>query len=1063
MGVQPTDAFWLQIIETFHQRSQKHSAELITISSSASLESNIDEQNALLEDIISQELDVWLGWHFPEALCHEVLNMGLPIVHISETHIEHPLSVSPIGLGKVAEELAHYVAHLLNYQGDVLAVGGLLQGKVPDDGRSRFTGFSSAFRRYPNIRFHHIPTHWDEERVRSEIDDALRKQRYHVDAFIGFSDLLALIGRQALLEFGLGDANTPVFGINGDPPALAAIIEGQMCATIETSATHLANRAFDIALDIVYGQPYPAHFEYNPRLITNENAAKVAAEKLVAIANIPDRLIGLERQWRDEYRNFFGTSLDISRQIGSVLKPERLPIELAALIRGHFGYDHAELFTWSEHEQTLTLVTDEASKPGIRIPLLNAGVLSEALTRDKPVFLPDAQHSFRYARDPVYPETRSRVILPIRQGGRIIGLLDLHAARVVRATAQQLLGLQSLADQLGVAMQNAMLYQEALRAQAAAEKADHLKTRLLANISHDLRNPLHVILNSVEKLGGLGQSRDELGQIERNAAHLLRLINDLLDLSRAEIGELSITPEFIDPLATLKDAFDGMAASPTGDDSVLWQLDVADHLPMIQADPDRLRQILYNLLSNASKFTPAGQITLGAGIEAPYLHIWVQDTGDGIAAAQQERIFEPFMSISENGGRKGGLAGTGLGLSITRRLVALHHGLITVDSQPGKGSMFHVYLPLPNLSDMPYALPSDAPQHPVVLVVCERDEIAQDLADYWQRRGVGICVIRDERDIDDAITCGLPSFIAWDPRSASGNKWQIIQRLRSNAELCSLPFLLYDHLEGSSAQASVLLKPVKPKTLLNLLSTLFRGDENGNILIVDDDAEAVKLYRQVVTEQITGYACLTASNGREALAVMETVVPRIVILDLVMPEMDGFDVIEWMRADPRTRHVPVLVMSGKILTFEDIRRLEPYPKIVYQSKDVLSEDELASSLQQILFDNRTLPVQTSAVVKHALAYIHQNYAIQLSRSTIARQLGVSKNYLTQIFHQELGISLWDYLNRYRVMQAKELLRQTGSSIAAISSQVGFDDPAYFSRVFRRYVGQSPRMYRNTVE
>ncbi len=179
------------------------------------------------------------------------------------------------------------------------------------------------------------------------------------------------------------------------------------------------------------------------------------------------------------------------------------------------------------------------------------------------------------ARDPAYPS----------------GWADHWAARLARGACGSGDGaavacLQSLADQLGVAMQNAMLYQEALRAQAAAEKADHLKTRLLANISHDLRNPLHVILNSVEKLGGLGQSRDELGQIERNAAHLLRLINDLLDLSRAEIGELSITPEFIDPLATLKDAFDGMAASPTGDDSVLWQLDVADHLPMIQADPD---------------------------------------------------------------------------------------------------------------------------------------------------------------------------------------------------------------------------------------------------------------------------------------------------------------------------------------------------------------------------------------------------------------------------------------------------------------------------------------------
>ncbi len=257
---------------------------------------------------------------------------------------------------------------------------------------------------------------------------------------------------------------------------------------------------------------------------------------------------------------------------------------------------------------------------------------------------------------------------------------------------------------------------------------------------------------------------------------------------------------------------------------------------------------------------------------------------------------------------------------------------------------------------------------------------------------------------------------------------------------------------------------VKPKTLLNLLSTLFRGDENGNILIVDDDAEAVKLYRQVVTEQSPGDACLTASKWPGSAGGDGDSCSRIVILDLVMPEMMALTSSNGMRADPRTRPCAGTRHERQILTFEDIRRLEPYPKIVYQSKDVLSDDELSIVAPANPVRQPDAAVQTSAVVKHALAYIHQNYAIQLSPlDNCPTCLASGKKYLTLIFHQELGISLWITSIAMRVMQAKELLRQTGSSIAAISSQVGFDDPAYFSRVFRRYVGQSPRMYRNTVE
>jgi YesN/AraC family two-component response regulator len=216
---------------------------------------------------------------------------------------------------------------------------------------------------------------------------------------------------------------------------------------------------------------------------------------------------------------------------------------------------------------------------------------------------------------------------------------------------------------------------------------------------------------------------------------------------------------------------------------------------------------------------------------------------------------------------------------------------------------------------------------------------------------------------------------------------------------------------------------------------------------------------EVIKQQFPAYHCRTADGGKEALRIMETEIPSLVILDLLMPEMDGFEVLTRMRANQRTRHVPITILSGKILTFEDIQRLEPHHKIMFQSKYILAEDELIASFQRMLFEENPLPPHTSIVVKQAVAFIHQHYQETFSRSEIAHHIGVSENYLTHIFHQEMGIALWDYLNRYRVLQAKDLLCEKHDSIAAISYKVGFDDPAYFSRIFRRYVGESPRVYR----
>jgi YesN/AraC family two-component response regulator len=215
-----------------------------------------------------------------------------------------------------------------------------------------------------------------------------------------------------------------------------------------------------------------------------------------------------------------------------------------------------------------------------------------------------------------------------------------------------------------------------------------------------------------------------------------------------------------------------------------------------------------------------------------------------------------------------------------------------------------------------------------------------------------------------------------------------------------------------------------------------------------------------VTQALPYVKVHTADNGEDALRRLETSEdpPILVILDVVMPGVDGFAVLEHLRSARRTRHVPVLVISGRLLSPGDVRRLN-HARVLYQTKDLLSPDEALTVLQHAAAGSRLLPQPTSALVKQAVVYLHENYRRTLVRTEIAVAVGVSESYLSQIFHRELGLSTWDYLGRLRMRAAKELLLNSRESITTISSRVGFEDPAYFSRVFHKQVGESPQSYR----
>jgi signal transduction histidine kinase/DNA-binding LacI/PurR family transcriptional regulator/AraC-like DNA-binding protein len=637
-----------------------------------------------------------------------------------------------------------------------------------------------------------------------------------------------------------------------------------------------------------------------------------------------------------------------------------------------------------------------------------------------------------------------------------------------------------LRGHISSALKGALLFQEALQARLVAEKADQIKTQLLTNVSHELRTPLNIILGYTRNALLASQPDgfvlppsvlNDLRHIHSSAEHQLRVINDLLDLSRAEIDELDLYLELIDPRPLLAEAFHSLADVADPACAVVWKLQLPDRLPWLNADAVRLRQTLLNLLSNARKFTKHGSITLGAAVSPPYLHIWVADTGIGISHEQQEHIFEPFTTAEYD--RQSGVpplvGGIGLGLSITRHLIILHGGSIGVESEPGQGSTFHIHLPLPHLSDG--AVPATTAAPTVLLLISTAEQPAREILEFARQQNLTITRLHSADDLEAVLTTCQPLAVAWDLAEANPGDWNVVRRLRNHPRLSQTPFLLYGQAPpdetGEAAltigMTSFVGKPAADHTLLDALHASFPLESSGTILIVDDDPQVCAAYQALLARELPAYTVQTANDGVSALELMASAVPSLVILDLVMPHLGGAEVLDRMRAEARLRQVPVMILSSKLLNLDDVKRIERHARVTLHSKGVLSEEETSAAVNRALFGAETLPPHTSALVKRALAYLHQNYARPLARWEIAEAVGVSEDYLSRVFSRELGLSPWDYLNRYRMQHAKDLLHRTNDSIRSIAHQVGFKDQAYFSRVFRKQTGFSPNEFRGTPE
>jgi signal transduction histidine kinase/DNA-binding response OmpR family regulator len=472
--------------------------------------------------------------------------------------------------------------------------------------------------------------------------------------------------------------------------------------------------------------------------------------------------------------------------------------------------------------------------------------------------------------------------------------------------------------------------------------ANRLKSEFLANMSHELRTPLNAIIGFSELLqdqvfGQLNERQAKyVSNILTSGRHLLQLINDILDLSKIEAGRMELHLEsfslqdalgevetIVQPLATRK--------------RVKLQLSLEGNLPAVVADRSKLKQIMYNLLSNATKFTPeSGTVTVHAEVSEGQVQVAVRDTGIGIRPEDKDQIFQEFRQADGSAARQ--YEGTGLGLALTRRFVQMHGGRIWVDSEVGHGSTFTFSLPLRTLeTESPILVPGDSAKgrghdecdvtpDPLVLVVEDDPQSRELLGLALTQSGYRVAYAVDGDEALELAAELLPFAVTLDIMLPKRDGWQVLRDLKGDPATEGIPVIIVSILDNrdlgfSLGAADYLVKPVDRAELLKRLGrfsfTTKVKSQVVRVLTIDDDPKAVDLVSTLLHSE--GFEVLRAYGGQEGIDKALIEQPDAIILDLMMPEVSGFGVIQRLKQDARACRIPIFVLTAMDLT-DEVRR-----------------------------------------------------------------------------------------------------------------------------------------------
>jgi signal transduction histidine kinase/CheY-like chemotaxis protein len=514
-----------------------------------------------------------------------------------------------------------------------------------------------------------------------------------------------------------------------------------------------------------------------------------------------------------------------------------------------------------------------------------------------------------------------------------------------------------LASKLSAALERAEIATHAaIVARDSAESANRTKSTFLANMSHELRTPMNAIIGYSEMLIEEAEDLDQeafipdLQKIRNAGKHLLALINDILDLSKIEAGKMSIYLETFQLADMINDVV-GTVQPLIEKNSNRLDVRAEDTLGTMRADLTKVRQTLFNLLSNASKFTEKGTITLSAnrlsrdGVD--HIRISVADTGIGMTEEQLGRLFQAFSQADASTTRKYG--GTGLGLVISRKFCQLMGGDISVESTHGSGTTFTIDLPaeVSEIIDAPVVAPkaegqkSKAKNAKTVLVIDDDPDAGDLMARTLERNGFVILRASKGGEGIEIARKKKPDAITLDVMMPGMDGWSVLSVLKGDPETANIPVIMVTMLQDRQmgyalGAADFLTKPVDAGKLRDVISR-HAGSTGAHVLVVEDDPASRDMLTRLLQKE--GLRVMEAENGSVALEQLATQIPSLILLDLMMPVMDGFEFLSVIAQEPQLASIPVVVVTAKDLTPEDRERLNGSVEAVFQ-KGAMDRDKL---------------------------------------------------------------------------------------------------------------------------
>lgn len=554
---------------------------------------------------------------------------------------------------------------------------------------------------------------------------------------------------------------------------------------------------------------------------------------------------------------------------------------------------------------------------------------SELIGKNAHDIFPEEDANFLTAKDREVLESGEMLDIPEEPiHTRKRGLRVLHARKIplfdTKGSPQFLVGISEDITELKQA-RDALV-----RAKEEAERSNKFKDQFLSTMSHELRTPLNAVIGfsdllTEEQYGPLNDRQERyVNHIRTGGKHLLRLINDILDLSKIEAGRLHLVFETVPVNVWFAEVLDTLR--PLADRKSQTLVECAPPNLSARADPTRFKQILMNLLGNAIKFTPeGGKIELAAEQLGDIVRIDVRDSGPGIPPDEQQRIFDAFYRLGQS---DKGAEGTGLGLAITRRLVELHGGDLGIESQPGSGSCFYFTLPAVATRETQKTQGSrpnlEAGEGLKILVVEDDPAAAHILQSHLISAGYHVVLCdQPERAVEMAAELH-PSAVTLDIVMKPMNGWELLPNLKSDPRTAMIPVIVVTIVDQPGMGALLgadeyIVKPVEKVALLAAMQRCLnhRGQIESiqNILLVEDDAPAREFIAELLSKQ--GYSVCTAADGAKALTRMASLPPELVILDLILPQVSGFELLAEWRSASRTRDIPVFVLTSKDLTREE--------------------------------------------------------------------------------------------------------------------------------------------------